>query len=66
MTTDKDKLTRIELMNTYYQEWIWDLLATDGWKNQINDPLLFPGSASDKIIAKFPKVILFESEFDFY
>ena len=44
---------------------IWTLIADD-FDRQKNDPLLFPGKASDELLEKFPPTIVEEVEFDMY
>jgi len=43
----------------------WKLIAQD-FEMQKNDPLLFPGKASDELLKKFPPTIIEESEFDMF
>ena len=35
-------------------------------KNRKNDPLLFPGKASDQILENMPPTIVWEAEFDMF
>ena len=44
---------------------LWTLIANDVEK-QKNDPLLFPGKASDEIFANMPPIVLLEAEFDIF
>ena len=43
----------------------WNLIAND-FEVQKNDPLLFPGKASDELLEKFPPTIMEECEFDMF
>ena len=47
------------------QKKIWRLIATD-LEAQYSDPLLYPGKASDELLAKMPPTVMFEDEFDIY
>ena len=44
---------------------VWALLAED-LREQENDPLLFPGKASDEILENVPPTIMWEAEFDIF
>ena len=44
---------------------IWKLIAQD-IQQQKNDPLLFPGKASEEILKNMPPTILWETEFDMF
>ena len=47
------------------QREIWKLIAAD-MEKQKQDPLLFPGKASNELLKKFPPTIIWEAEFDMY
>ena len=44
---------------------IWKLIALD-FETQKNDPLLFPGKASDEVLKNMPPTIVWEAEFDMF
>ena len=47
------------------QRKLWRLIASD-LSAQHNDPLLWPGKASDELLEKMPPTVMVEDEFDFY
>ena len=47
------------------QRKMWKLIAAD-LEAQHSDPLLWPGKASDELLAKMPPTVMFEDEFDCY
>jgi len=62
---DTSTMTDEEKEQAVIQKAIWNALATD-LKEQGEDPLLFPGKASNKFLEKFPPTVVVEVEFDFY
>ena len=44
---------------------IWSMISAD-LTSQSDDPLLYPGKASDEILAKFPPTIVVEGELDMF
>ena len=58
-------MTKEEKENNPGMRKIWKLVSGD-FEAQKNDPLLFPGKASDEILEKFPPTIIEESEFDMF
>ncbi|KAL5269635.1 hypothetical protein ACHWQZ_G003176 [Mnemiopsis leidyi] len=44
---------------------IWTMISAD-LSTQSDDPLLYPGKASDEILARFPPTIVVEGEFDMF
>jgi acetyl esterase/lipase len=44
---------------------VWRMIATD-LDQQSGDPLLYPGKASDELLAKFPPTLILEGEFDMF
>ena len=44
---------------------IWKFIALD-FEKQKNDPLLFPGKASDEVLKNMPPTIVWEAEFDMF
>ena len=56
----EDERAKVQLMRK-----IWKLIATD-FSAQRSDPLLFPGKASDDLLAKFPPTVIREVEFDMF
>ena len=63
--SDSGPMTEEEKQNTAVAKKIWQLIAAD-FETQKNDPLLFPGKASDQLLEKFPPTIIEESEFDMF
>ena len=54
-----------EKFNAYVMRKLWKLIADD-FEKQKNDPLLFPGKATEEILKNMPPTILWETEFDLY
>jgi len=58
-------MTNEESNNAIMMRMVWNALAED-LKAQAQDPLLFPGKASNEILEKFPPTVMFEVEFDMF
>eukprot|EP00091_Calanus_sinicus_P005503 TRINITY_DN15943_c0_g1_i1.p1 TRINITY_DN15943_c0_g1~~TRINITY_DN15943_c0_g1_i1.p1 ORF type:complete len:176 (-),score=44.02 TRINITY_DN15943_c0_g1_i1:17-481(-) len=58
-------MTQEEKEHAESQRAYWKAIAAD-LSAQTQDPLLFPGKASNDLLAKFPPTVIFEVEFDFY
>ena len=58
-------MTREERRDFLSMRKIWRLRASD-LDTQWDDPVLFPGKASDALLAKFPPTIINEVEFDMF
>ena len=43
----------------------WKMIAKD-WKEQRDDPLLFPDKAKQKVLAKMPLTVMITGEFDIF
>ena len=63
--TDPASMTKEEKEHNGVMQKTWKLIAAD-FEAQKNDPLLFPGKASDELLEKFPPTIIEESEFDMF
>ena len=63
--SDPASMTKEEKENNSGMRKIWKLVAAD-FEAQKNDPLLFPGKASDELLEKFPPTIIEEAEFDMF
>ena len=63
--TDTAAMTKEEKENNPGMRKCWKLIAAD-FEAQKDDPLLFPGKASDELLQKFPPTIVEESEFDMF
>merc|ERR1712001_718780 len=63
--SDPGSMTEEEKENNAVMRKLWHLIAAD-FESQKNDPLLFPGKASDELLEKFPPTIIEESEFDMF
>ena len=64
---DPNSMTKEEKDNAPMMKKAWECIATDLEAQRLaGDPLLFPAKASDELIAKFPPVIIWECEFDFF
>merc|ERR550525_882890 len=63
--SDPAAMTKEEREGAFMQRKLWKLIATD-LEAQHNDPLLWPGKASDELLEKMPPTVMFEDEFDFY
>ena len=63
--TDTAAMTKEEKENNPAMRKTWKLIAAD-FEAQKNDPLLFPGKATDEILEKFPPTIVEEAEFDMF
>jgi len=63
--SDPAPMTKEEREMCYMQRKIWKLIAAD-MEKQKQDPLLFPGKASNDLLKKFPPTIIWEAEFDMY
>jgi len=64
---DMAAMTREEREHAPGQRKIWRLIAgPDVDAEKSSDPLLYPGKASDDLLAKVPPTIVWENEFDLY
>lgn len=63
--SDLSSMTKEEQNEAFIMRKIWKCIAKD-IDSQKNDPLLFPGKASDDILEKFPPTIINEVEFDMF
>jgi len=60
-------MTKEERESSEQMQICWKAVAgPDQVDKKREDPLLFPGNASDEIIGKMPPTIVWESEFDFF
>ena len=63
--TDLQSMTKEERENCSTMKRIWRLLANDLTKD-INDPVLFPDKAKDKLLMKMPPTVVISGEFDIF
>lgn len=64
--SDELAMTVEERSSAGFMRKVWrDLIAAD-FEEQKKSPLLFPGKASDEVLAKFPPTVILECEFDHY
>ena len=63
--SDPKAMTMEERNNHTVMRQVWKIIAAD-ITEQAEDPLLFPGKATDEILAKFPPTIVVEGEFDMF
>ena len=63
--SDTQAMTKEEQNEALMMRKIWKCIAMD-LDAQKNDPLLFPGKASDEILENFPPTIINEVEFDMF
>ena len=63
--SDPAAMTSNEMKHHMVIRKTWEQIAAD-MEKQKTDPMLFPGKASDAILAKFPPTIIFEGEFDMF
>ena len=63
--SDTASMTKEEQNESFMMRKIWKCIAKD-LELQKDDPLLFPGKASDEILEKFPPTIINEVEFDMF
>ena len=63
--SDPMAMTKEERETSFMMRKTWRLIASDMDK-QKEDPLLFPGKASDELLAKMPPTIILECEFDMF
>lgn len=63
--SDPGPFTAEEKQNHKGMRMTWRFIATD-LETQKDDPLLFPGKASDELLAKFPPTIMESAEFDMF
>jgi len=62
---DISLMTREEKNHADIQKSFWNAIAVD-LKAQSQDPLLYPGKASNDLLRKFPPTVIYEVEFDIY
>ena len=63
--SDPMAMTKEERESSFMLRKMWRCIASDMDK-QKEDPLLFPGKASDELLAKMPPTIILECEFDMF
>ena len=63
--TDLLSMTKEERENSSLMKRIWRLLANDLTKD-INDPVLFPDKAKDKLLMKLSPTVMISGEFDIF
>ena len=63
--TDLQSMTKEERENSSTMKRIWRLLANDLTKD-MNDPILFPDMAKDKLLMKISPTVIISGEFDIF
>jgi len=66
--SDPAAMTKEEAESSKLMKKIWTIIAggEEALETKKGDPLLFPGKASEAILAKMPPCIVWENEFDMY